>query len=60
MTRNLRIVLAARPDGAPRETDFRLEEAPIPSPGEGELLLRTIYHSLDPYMRSRMNEAGAG
>ena len=60
MTRNLRIVLAARPDGAPRESDFRLEEAPIPSPGEGELLLRTIYHSLDPYMRSRMNEAGAG
>ena len=60
MTRNLRIVLAARPDGSPRETDFRLEEAPIPSPGEGELLLRTIYHSLDPYMRSRMNEAGAG
>ena len=60
MSQNRRIVLAARPDGSPRETDFRLEEAPIPSPGEGELLLRTIYHSLDPYMRGRMNEAGAG
>ena len=60
MSRNRRIVLAARPDGAPRETDFRLEEGPLPSPGEGELLLRTIYFSLDPYMRSRMNEAGAG
>ena len=57
---NRRVVLAARPDGAPKDTDFRLEEAPIPSPGEGELLLRTIYLSLDPYMRSRMNEGGAG
>ena len=60
MTTNRRIVLAARPDGSPKESDFRLEEAPIPTPGDGELLLRTIYHSLDPYMRSRMNEAGAG
>ena len=60
MSQNRRIVLAARPDGAPKETDFRLEESPLPSPGEGELLLRTIYLSLDPYMRSRMNEAGAG
>ena len=60
MSQNRRIVLAAHPDGAPKETDFRLEETPIPSPGDGELLLRTIYFSLDPYMRSRMNEAGAG
>ena len=60
MTDNRRIVLAARPDGAPKETDFRLEDAPLPTPGDGELLLRTIYFSLDPYMRSRMNEAGAG
>ena len=58
--RNRRILLAARPDGAPKDGDFRLEEAPIPSPGDGELLLRTIYLSLDPYMRSRMNEGGAG
>ena len=57
---NRRIVLAARPDGPPKDADFRLEEAPVPSPGEGELLLRTIYLSLDPYMRSRMNEGGAG
>ena len=60
MTANQRIVLAARPDGAPKVTDFRLEEGPIPSPGDGEVLLRTVLLSLDPYMRSRMNEAGAG
>ena len=60
MTVNRRIVLAARPDGAPQESDFRLEEAPMPSPGDGEVLLRTVYFSLDPYMRSRMNAAGAG
>ena len=60
MSRNRRIVLAARPDGAPKETDFRLEEGPVPTPEDGEILLRTLYFSLDPYMRSRMNEAGAG
>ena len=60
MTRNRRIVLAARPEGAPKETDFRLEEGAIPTPGDGEVLLRTLYFSLDPYMRGRMNEAGAG
>ena len=60
MTVNRRIVLAARPDGAPKEADFRLEEGPLPAPKEGEMLLRTLYFSLDPYMRSRMNEAGAG
>ena len=60
MTENRRIVLAARPDGAPRESDFRLEAGDVPTPGDGEALLRTLYFSLDPYMRSRMNEAGAG
>ena len=60
MTANRRIVLAARPDGAPRESDFRLEEGPVPTPSDGEVLLRTLCFSLDPYMRSRMNEAGAG
>lgn len=57
---NRRIVLAAHPQGAPRDSDFRLEEVPVPEPGEGELLLRTIYMSLDPYMRGRMNAEGAG
>ena len=55
---NRRIVLAQRPTGWPQETDFRLEEAPVPEPGEGEILVRGRYLSLDPYMRGRMN-AGA-
>jgi hypothetical protein len=52
---NRRIVLAARPQGEPRDEDFRLETVDLPSPGEGQVLLRTIYLSLDPYMRGRMN-----
>ena len=51
-----RIVLAARPVGAPDESNFRLIESEVPAPGPGEMLLRTIYLSLDPYMRGRMNE----
>src|SRR5262245_32845618 len=52
---NRRIVLAARPRGEPTLDDFRLEEAEAPRPGPGQMLLRTIYLSLDPYMRGRMN-----
>ena len=52
---NRRIVLAARPRGTPAPGDFRLEQAPVPAPGDG-LLLRTLYLSLDPYMRGMMNE----
>ncbi len=51
-----RVVLAARPQGAPRESDFRLETGSIPSPGEGEILVRVIWLSLDPYMRGRMDD----
>ena len=47
--------LAARPHGAPKLTDFALTETPIPEPGPGEVLIATHYHSLDPYMRGRMN-----
>ncbi len=54
--RNPQIVLAARPKGAPKDSDFRLVEAAMPEAGPGEMLLRTIYLSLDPYMRLRMNE----
>ncbi len=54
---NLRILLAARPEGAPKESDFVLEETPVPEPAVGELVMRTIYLSLDPYMRGRMNAA---
>ncbi|MGH8266640.1 MAG: NADP-dependent oxidoreductase, partial [Steroidobacteraceae bacterium] len=53
---NRRIVLARRPQGAPSAGDFRLEREPVPVPGPGEVLLRTRYLSLDPYMRGRMNE----
>ena len=53
-----RIVLAARPRGVPTLQDFRLDTAPIPEPREGEVLLRTLYLSLDPYMRNLMDEAG--
>ena len=53
---NRRIVLAARPQGAPTPHDFRLEEAPVPVPAEGQVLLRTVYLSLDPYMRGRMSD----
>jgi NADPH-dependent curcumin reductase CurA len=53
-----RIVLASRPKGTPTPEDFRLEEAAAPSPGDGEVLLQTIYLSLDPYMRGMMNEIG--
>ena len=50
------VVLAARPQGRPRLTDFRLEETPIPTPGAGQVLLRVEYLSLDPYMRGRMDD----
>ena len=50
-----RITLAAYPNGAPTDDDFALVEGPVPAPGTGELLLRTVYLSLDPYMRGRMN-----
>lgn len=53
--KRLRITLAARPDGAPKDSDFALVEDAVPTPGPGELLLKTIYLSLDPYMRGRMN-----
>ncbi|WP_136617325.1 MULTISPECIES: NADP-dependent oxidoreductase [Mesorhizobium] len=50
-----RIVLAARPQGRPKLSDFRIETVDIAQPGEGELLLQILYLSLDPYMRGRMN-----
>jgi NADPH-dependent curcumin reductase CurA len=59
MAVNKQIVLASRPVGFPKETDFKLVESPIPSPGQGEVLVRSIYLSVDPYMRGRMNEVGA-
>ena len=51
--RNRRVVLARRPQGELRAEDLRLEEAPLPAPGPGQLLVRTLWLSLDPYMRLR-------
>ena len=52
-----RIVLASRPVGEPTFDNFRLEEFSVPQPGSGQMLLRTLWLSLDPYMRGRMNDA---
>lgn len=46
--------LAARPVGMPKESDFSLEEIPMPTPGEGQVLVKTSYLSVDPYMRGRI------
>ena len=52
---NKQILLAARPTGFPKPTDFRLVERPIPEPVEGQFLVGISYLSVDPYMRGRMN-----
>ena len=54
---NRRIVLNSRPVGAPTAENFRLEELALPVPAAGQVLLRTLYLSLDPYMRGRMSDA---
>jgi len=56
MPMNRKIVLAARPVGYPKESDFRLTEEAVRSLDQGELLIRIIYLSLDPYMRGMMSE----
>jgi hypothetical protein len=54
---NKRIVLAGRPAGWVTEDNFRLETAPLPRPAEGEVLVKNLWLSLDPYMRGRMSDA---
>ena len=54
---NQRIVLASRPEGWVTPDNFRLEKAPVPRPGDGEVLVRNLWLSLDPYMRGRMSDA---
>ena len=54
---NRRVVLASRPSGWVSEDNFRIESAPLPRPGEGEVLVKNLWLSLDPYMRGRMSEA---
>jgi hypothetical protein len=57
LTVNRRLVLASRPKGEPTPDTLRLETAAVPSPAPGQMLLRTEYLSLDPYMRGRMSDA---
>jgi len=57
LSTNRRIVLAERPNGLPDQNTLKLTEADLPQAGDGQMLLRTVYLSLDPYMRGRMNDA---
>jgi NADPH-dependent curcumin reductase CurA len=54
---NRQIVLKSRPEAMPSLDNFALMESPVSEPGEGEVLIRTLYLSLDPYMRGRMSAA---
>ncbi|MFA0067755.1 NADP-dependent oxidoreductase [Vibrio breoganii] len=56
-TINRQLVLASRPVGAPTSDNFRLNTTDLPIIKEGEVLLRSVYLSLDPYMRGRMSDA---
>lgn len=56
-TTNRRFVLAERPRGEPNEQTLRLETGEVPTPVDGQMLLRTVFLSLDPYMRGRMSDA---
>ncbi len=58
-TVNRQWVLNERPVGEPDDNTLRMEETPIPQPGKGEMLIRTEYMSLDPYMRGRMSDAAS-
>src|SRR5579872_2850138 len=53
-TVNRQFILVARPVGMPKESDFELVELPLPTLADGQILLRTLYLSVDPYMRSRI------
>jgi NADPH-dependent curcumin reductase CurA len=57
--RNRQVLLKRRPTGAPTTADFEIADGPMPDPGEGEgeVLVRGIYLSLDPYMRGRISAA---
>src|SRR6185369_10462510 len=57
---NRRITLVAHPIGRPLPSDFRLDTQAVPTPAQGQVLLRTLWLSLDPYMRNLMDEVGPG
>src|SRR5688500_12482453 len=54
---NKRVLLASRPAGWVSEDNFKIESAPVPTPAEGEVLVKNLWLSLDPYMRGRMSDA---
>lgn len=56
MPTNRQILLKSRPTGAPSAANFELVSTPAPEPKDGEVLLKTLFLSLDPYMRGRMND----
>ncbi len=56
LSKNSQILLKSRPEGAPNANNFELTQTDIPTPAENELLIRTVYLSLDPYMRGRMSD----
>ena len=55
--RNRQFVLAERPVGVPTDRTLRFETVDLPTPQDGQMLLRTVFLSLDPYMRGRMSDA---
>jgi len=57
---NRQWVLKSRPDGMPSEADFELVESPIPSPGYGQVLIKSVWNSMDPYMRGRITSSPIG
>jgi len=57
METNQKIVLASRPAAWVEESNFRLEQGPVPQPGDNQVLVRNEWLSLDPYMRGRMSDA---
>jgi NADPH-dependent curcumin reductase CurA len=59
VSNNTQIVLASRPTGEPEPSNFRILRTEVPQPDRGDVLLRTLYLSLDPYMRARMNAGGS-
>ena len=54
---NRQFLLVRYPEGMPKESDWKLVESPVPEPGDGEMLVRTLWLSVDPYMRGRISPA---
>lgn len=59
-SRNRQVLLARRPQGAVTPADFEIVDGTVPTPGDGQLLLRNIFLSIDPYLRGRMDESKDG